>query len=261
MATLTAAQLFTLVDVQARMALRGDATRLWLSYLWWILEPLLYVAVFYLVFAVILDSGRADFLLFLICGKLPFMWFSGSVNTAANSIVMARGLIGQTRLPKVMFPLAKVQESLYRQLAVFALLLMAVLREGIAPGVHWLWLLPLALVQYLLIVACAIAAALLVCAARDFARAIQLGTVFLLFVSGIFWDVRAIPDPLAQQAILTANPLAFILDGYRQVLMRGTAPDALHLAALGGACLLACAALFALVRRLEYWLARQVLSQ
>jgi lipopolysaccharide transport system permease protein len=253
--------MLALVDVQARMALRGDASRLWLGYLWWILEPLLYVAVFYLVFEVILGSGRADFLFFLICGKLPFMWFSGGVNTSANAIVLARGLIGQTRLPKLMFPLAKVQESLYRQAAVFALLLGFALAAGSTPGWHWLWLLALALVQYLLIVACAVAGSVAVCGARDFVRVIQLGTVFMLFVSGIFWDVRAIPDPQLQQLILVANPLAFLLDGYRQVLMYGAAPDGMHLFILGAASLAACGAMFALVGRLEYWLARQVLSQ
>ena len=261
MASLKLGQLLILIDTQARMALRGDAARLLLGYLWWVLEPLLYVAVFYLVFAVILDNGRADFLLFLICGKLPFMWFSGSVNSAAHSIVLARGLIGQTRLPKVIFPLAKVQEALYRQLAVFALLVVAVLSQGIAPGIAWLWLIPLIAVQYLLIVAAAIAAALLVCLARDFVRVIQLATVFLLFMSGVFWDVRAIADTAVQQSILLVNPLAFLLDGYRQVLMYAVAPDPVHLGVLGLLCLALAAAMLLLVGRLEYWLAKQVLSQ
>lgn len=254
-------QLLALVDTQARMALRGDATRMLLGYLWWLLEPLLYVAVFYLVFAVILDSPRSDFLLFLICGKLPFMWFSGSVNSAASSIISARGLIGRTSLPMVIFPLAKVQEAMYRQLAVFALLLAAVVASGFKPTLTWLWLLPIALVQYLFIVICAIAGAILVCAARDFARAIQLGTVFLLFTSGVFWDVSDITDAATRQAILMANPLAFLLDAYREVLMRSAAPQVTQLALLGGLALAGCAGIFVLTARLKFWLARQVLSQ
>jgi lipopolysaccharide transport system permease protein len=39
------------------MALRADASRYFLGYIWWILEPLLFVGVFYVVFNVILESG------------------------------------------------------------------------------------------------------------------------------------------------------------------------------------------------------------
>ena len=62
---LTLKQTLTLMDVMARLSLKADAQRYFLGYLWWILEPLLWVAVFYLVFEVFLGSGRADFLMFL----------------------------------------------------------------------------------------------------------------------------------------------------------------------------------------------------
>ena len=242
------------------MALRADASRMYLGYLWWVVEPLLYVGVFYLVFGVILDSGRADFLLFLACGKLPFMWFSGSVNTASNSMLAARGLIGQTRLPKALFPMAKIQEGLYRQSAVFLFLIAFVLAWGIEPTWNWLWLLPLMLTQYLVIVPCAILGSLLVCVAQDFMRVIGLGTIFMLFVSGIFWDVRAIPDVETQQLIFTVNPIAFLLDGYRQVLMYGQAPDGVHLFWIAFFGLVASKLALVLVSRLEQWVAMRVLS-
>ena len=79
-------QYFSLVDIQARMALKADAARYYLGYIWWILEPLLYVAVFYVVFNIVLDFGRGDYLIFLICGKLPFVWFSKTVTQASGSI-------------------------------------------------------------------------------------------------------------------------------------------------------------------------------
>lgn len=253
-------QLVSLIDIQARMALRADASRMFLGYFWWALEPLLYVAVFYLVFGVILDSRREDFLLFLVCGKLPFMWFSGSVNTASNSMLAARGLIGQTNLPKVLFPLAKVQEGLYRQAAVFALLFCIVYSNGIEPTFTWFWLFPLMLVQYLVIVPCAILGSVLVCVAQDFMRVIALATIFLMFVSGIFWDVRSIPSLEMQQLIFAVNPIAFLLDSYRQVLMFNTLPDAGHLLWLGLAGVAATCGAVALVSRLEHWIAMRVLS-
>ena len=91
-------QYLSLMDTMARMNLRADAARYYFGYIWWILEPLLYVAVFYVVFNVILDSRRLDFLAFLMCGKLAFIWFSKSVNQASSSIVCKRWLHSPVRL-------------------------------------------------------------------------------------------------------------------------------------------------------------------
>ena len=109
---MTLTQYFKLVDIQARMALKADASQYFLGYIWWLLEPLLFVAVFYLVFSV-----------FLMCGKLPFVWFSKSVTQASNGIIANTGLIGKIDTPKSLFTMAIIQQGLYKQSTVFALLI------------------------------------------------------------------------------------------------------------------------------------------
>ena len=81
-------QSLTLMNAMATLSLKADAQRYFFGYLWWILEPLLWVGVFYLVFEVFLGTGRADFLVFLAVGKLTFIWFSKSVSQAANSLML-----------------------------------------------------------------------------------------------------------------------------------------------------------------------------
>ena len=62
----------------------------------------------------------------------------------------------------------------------------------------------------------------------------QLCTLALMFGSGIFWDVRDLPER-AQNLILTWNPLAYLLDAYRQVLLYGEHFDPTGLAIWSGA--------------------------
>lgn len=223
------AQYFALVDIQARMALKSDASRYFLGYLWWILEPLLYVAVFYVVFNVILDSKRADFLVFLMCGKLPFVWFSKSVTQASSSIVSNAGLIGRIDIPKTLFPMAVIHEGLYKQAVVFLLLFAVLIGYGYLPSLNWFWLIPIMVVNYLMIVSCALIGSILVCFMRDFSMFISLGMIFLMFTSGIFWDVRGLANTEMTELVLTYNPIAFILDAYRQVLMNQQIPDLIML--------------------------------
>jgi len=244
----------------ARMALRADASRFFLGYVWWVLEPLLWVAVFYVVFVVILGARSEGFLPFLMVGKLAFVWFSKSVTQASNSIITGRGLVGKINVPKTLFPMAVVQEGLYRQIAVFGLMFAYLLVEGYPITLTWFYLVPLMIVTYIMIIACALVGACLVCVARDFSPLISLGMMFLMFISGIFWDVRELGDPQKVELILAANPLAFLLDGFRQVLMHATPPDLLHLLIVGAGFGALFWVMVLVMRRISQYLALKVLT-
>jgi lipopolysaccharide transport system permease protein len=253
-------QYFRLIDIMARMALRADATRFFLGYIWWILEPLLWVAVFYVVFVVILNSREPDFLAFLMTGKLVFVWFSKSVTQASNSIVNGKGLVGKISVPKTLFPMAMVQEGLYRQVAVFVLLIAFLLSTGYEVTATWVYLVPLLIVNYIVIVACAFVGSCLVCLARDFSHLISLGMMFLLFTSGIFWDVRELGDPHKTEMVLALNPMAFIVDAYRQIMMFSTPPDMLHLLTIGAGFGAVLCAMVLIMRRGSQYLALKALT-
>jgi len=54
-----------------------------------------------------------------------------------------------------------------------------------------------------------------------------------MFCSGVFFDVRELPNPQMVEIMMTYNPMAFILDAYRQVLMHQTMPDLAQLTRIG----------------------------
>jgi lipopolysaccharide transport system permease protein len=249
------------MNAMATLSLKADAQRYFFGYLWWILEPLLWVGVFYFVFEVLLGTGRTDFLVFLAVGKLTFIWFSKSVNQSANSLLLSSGLISKMDAPKWLFPLAICHEGLYKQVAVLALLIVLLLYKGYVPSAAWLWLVPLAATQYLLIVGCGMLAALLVCVRHDFQLLVQLGMVFLLFMSGIFWDIDSIGSAALRESLLLVNPLASIIDLYRTILIEGTAPPLTQwLIVLFESVVILTVVVWA-YRALHYWIARRVVIQ
>ena len=253
-------QYFRLADTMAHMALRADAARYFLGYIWWVLEPLLWVGVFYVVFVLILNSRQPDFLIFLATGKLAFVWFSKTVTQASNSIINGKGLVGKISVPMSLFPMAVVQEGLYRQFAVFVLLTGLLVNEGYPITMTWWYLAPLMAVYYVMIVACSFLGACMVCIARDFSQLISLGVMFLLFMSGIFWDVRTLGDPAKTELLLNVNPLAFILDAFRQIMMYDKVPDMVHLSLIGIGFAVMTGIMVLLMRRGSQYLALKALT-
>ncbi|MEO1856016.1 MAG: ABC transporter permease [Rubritalea sp.] len=124
----------------------------------------------------------------------------------------------------------------------------------------WLWVFAIAVVQYIVIAALSLLGAVTVCLAQDFAKLIQLFTIAMMFSSGIFWDVRAL-DPAMQWYIFTFNPIAFLLDAYRQVLLYHNHVDLLQLLQTLTVFSALCAAVMLWIKRNETWLALRVLSR
>ncbi|EAR07908.1 ABC transporter permease [Reinekea blandensis] len=228
-----------LAHTMAAMRLKSEASKLYLSYLWWILEPMLYVAVFYFAFSYLLNRGGENFLVFLMCGKIPLMWYTKTLIKNSMSLTTGKGLMGQRDFPKFVFPYSHTLEAAYKETVVYLFLVAFVWLYGFEAGVEWLYLLALVPVMLLLILSTGMVAAYITVYVPDFRMIIAMFTMALLFVSGVFWDVRALPDPRMTELMLIYNPFAFMLDAHRQVLMYRTAPDWTQLGYIaGGAALL-----------------------
>lgn len=211
-----------LINTMALMKMKANANKMLLGYLWWILEPLLFVAVFFVVFEYILRRGGEGFFVFLLVGKMAFLWFSKSVTLASMSLRQNKGLISQRAMPKWIFPLSSVQEATYKSIIAFGLMMLMLWIIGTSEPANWWRLLPLLLLNYWFVSSVAVFASILVTWVEDFSQIISLAMMGLMFGSGIFWNVRDISNPEVVWWIYTLNPVAALLDAYRQVLIENS---------------------------------------
>jgi len=212
-----------LVCIKVWFNLRSEATQSYLSYAWWVLEPLMQMGVYYVVFDILLHRGGENFIPFLLCGIVPWLWFARSVNNSSRSIVQGQGLISQTYLPKPFFPLVVIGQDLLKQQVVFVLLFGFLFYYGYMPTIEWLWLVPLVITQLLLIVAVSFAVSFVVPFARDLQYLINAGIMMMMFGSGIFYSYESVLIP-EHREIFLMNPMANLIVSYRLVLMEGNPP-------------------------------------
>lgn len=211
--------------------LKSEASETYLSYAWWLLEPALMVAIYYLVFAILLAARTPDFVVFLVAGQIPFLWFSKSVTNASRSIIDGSGLINQVSMPMPFFPLLVVFQDAFKQTVVFAFMFAFFAAYGL--DVSWVWLsvIFVILTQFLLIGAISLLVAAITPFLPDFKFLIATAMTALLFGSGIFYSYKDVLLPQHQQLFLL-NPVANLIKNYRQVLMDNTLPDWTALAAI-----------------------------
>lgn len=212
-----------LVWTKAIFNLRSETQRNYLSYLWWILEPLLHMVVYFLVFGFLLQRGGEDFTTFLLTGLIPYMWFNKAMSGSSNSIIAGQGLMLQVGIPSIVFPMVSLLQATLKQIPVYAVLLGFVWLQGHAPNIHWWALFPVIIFQLLLTVTLGTFLAALIPFIRDVSYLVPTGLTFLMFLSGVFYSYQSIPP--AWQDVFLMNPIAFLLKCYREVLVDGIWPD------------------------------------
>lgn len=237
---------FQLIWYKGLADLSGDASRAYIGYLWWVLEPLLYMGAFYVAFGLGLRGGGSSMVLFLLCGLVPWKWFASSVQAGANTIPSNIGLINQVYLPKFVLPWIVLLTNAVKFLVVLELLLLLALLLG--QGIAWSWLgLPIvALVEFMLIAALSSLAAAVVPLLPDLKLVVDNGLIVLMFLSGIFFDVTRLPPRAA--AVVRLNPMVPVIEAFRDILLRHRWPD---WEMLGAVSLLA-----AVLYSLAFWMLR-----
>ena len=213
-----------LVLEKTKMNLRSEVRKSYLSYAWWVLEPALMVSVFYVVFGILRNRGGPDFLAFLFCGYIPFLWFSRTVPNCSNSIVSGKGLINQIRIPKAFFPLVTMLHDAFKAAIVFLLLFVVLLILGLQPTLYWAFTVIIFVVQFLFLAACGLLVAMVVPFARDLKFLIATVTSMVMFSSGIFFDYEKVIIP-KHQVFFMMNPMASLIANYREVLLYQSAPN------------------------------------
>lgn len=241
---------WSLVLYKAQAGLRSEASRYYLNLAWWVFDPILSMSVYYLVFGVLLERGGPDFVQFLLVGLVTWNWFGNTLRHASHSIRTNAGLMLQVVIPKVFFPTVVVAMDTAKFLVVMSLLLLFLWSYGFPISETYVALPILLLVQWILIMGASYWLAGVVPFLPDLVFLIDAFLTLLFFLSGIFYSPERIPEQY--QTYFFLNPMAVLIDSYRDVLMYQTWPNWDRLAGvlLVGLALLVSGSM--LIRRCEY---------
>ena len=213
-----------LLVVKIQANLRNEVSRYYLNYLWWVIEPILTMMVFYVVFSILLRRGTPYFTGFLLVGLTHWMWFARSVQNGSQSILQGKGLMLQVSIHKAFFPLVVVGRDAFKQMFVTILLLLFLVFYPTPVTICWTALPLIMIVQLILVASTAMFCAALVPFLPDLHFIIQTGVHLMFFASGIFYDIETVVLPEHQQFVYL-NPMAGLLKNYRTILIYGQWPD------------------------------------
>lgn len=179
---------------------------------WSMLNPALYLVVFYVVFEVVLDSGLPDFVVYLLSGLLVWNLFATALQDSVRSVVANGGIVKKVDFPREVLPLAAVGTALvnfFLQSAVLVVVL-AVTRYPVAWGYVPL-VVPALVALVLLVAGLGVALAALNVYVRDVQHLVELGVLAWFWFTPVVWYWGLVADTGESRAQwLLVNPVTSI---------------------------------------------------
>ena len=219
----TLGHMIDIVAVLASREFKGRYKNTSVGMVWSLISPLMYLLVFYFVFKLGLRIPIDRYASYAFIGILAWMWMLSSLTEATGSITGNAPLVSQPGFPTAALPIVACVTAMINFVIALPLLFAIVLFEGGRIHATALLLPVVAVVQFALALGLSYFLAALNVHFRDTRYALPILLQLGYYVTPIFYELDRVPADYRR--VLGLNPMVYIVEAYRAVLMHGTMPD------------------------------------
>ena len=191
-----------------------------LGVLWSVFNPVATVLVFWFVFSVGLKisvPGELPFLIYFVCGLIPWLMFNDVISTSTNGVRNNLNLIKKTIFPSEIYPFVYVLASSVTHLVYIIIAIVLLWLHGISLSFYFIQIIfYYTFLVFFMIGLCWVLSALNVFH-RDIGQAVPIMLNLWFWATPLIWSIDMIPEKYAW--VLKINPLVYIVEGYRKSLL------------------------------------------
>ena len=209
-----------LLKTNVKKEIRGKYKNSFLGVLWSFLNPLLQIAVYAIVFPLILRNTQENYVIFLCCGLIPWTFFSTAITRAAFTMVENGNIIKKVYFPREILPISIVTSECVNFLISTIIIIGFVVFGGLGLTKYIVFY-PLVLIaQYLLLIAISFIVSSISVYVRDLQHLIGVALQLLFYATPIVYASDTIPENF--KWILNLNPMTYVINGYRDIFYNQT---------------------------------------
>ena len=204
-----------LLKTSVKKEVRSKYKNSFLGVLWSFLNPLLQIAVYGIVFSLILKNPMEHYTVFLCCGLIPWTFFSAAINKAAFTFIENGNIIKKVYFPREIIPISVVTGEAVNFLISTTIILGFVIFSGMGLSRYMIFYPLIFITLYLVILAISLIISSVCVYLRDLQHFIGIALQLLFYAAPIVYAPSSIPAEY--QWILKYNPMTYIINAYRSI--------------------------------------------
>lgn len=193
----------------------------YLGAIWAMAQPVVTVAMYYIVFGKIFPdqraSGEVPFVLFLTAGLVPWFYFNEALNNGTNALTEYTYLVKKMVFKISILPIIKVIAASFVHVFFVVLLLIVAALYGVCPSVYTIQIFYYSFCLFVFVLALSYTTCAVVVFFKDLSQIINIVLQIGMWATPILWDIDAIKNPVIV-TLLKINPLVYIVNGYRMAV-------------------------------------------
>lgn len=210
----------------AKSVLKSEVADSHLSWLWWILDPFLFMLVYSFVAIVVFGRGEKYFAAFVFIGYSSWQFFSKTILQSVRLVVQNAPVVQKVYLPKHILILVQMMINGFKMMVSYVLVVGIMVLYRVPVSYNLILVLPLFITLGIVVFGISTFMLHLGVFVDDLHNIMNVLLKLLFYLSGVFYNIRKrnIPEPFAT-VLLKGNPCAFIMNELRNCMIYRTTPD------------------------------------
>ncbi|MCR5040907.1 MAG: ABC transporter permease [Clostridia bacterium] len=236
--------------------LKTEVASTYLNWLWWFLEPILFMLTYTFVASFIFNQKVDYFPLFVFIGLNTWNYFDRCVKRGVVMMRHYRGIVTKTYVPKYIFVLVQMTLEAIKIAISYLVLVVMMIIYKVPVSWHIIECVPLFITLFIISFAgCSIMLHFGVFIS-DLEKIVTVVLRLVFYMSGVFYSIAANKrlaknHPFAQVLLLKVNPVACVMDGLRNCILYQKSPDWFWVGIWAGVGLALCALGVHLIHKYE----------
>ena len=212
-----------LLKTNVKKEIRGKYKNSIVGVLWSFLNTVLQIIVYAVVFQVILKNPKEHYVVFLCAGLIPWNFFSTSLSRGAFTFIENGNIIKKVYFPREIMPISIVTSEAINFMISTIIILGFAIGEGLGVSYYIVFYPIILIIQYIFTLGVTFIVSSISVYIRDLQHLIGVALQLLFYATPIVFASEAIPNSL--RWIININPMAYIINAYRDIFYNQTMPD------------------------------------